>query len=208
MGARAVRTVIARVLIGVLGPALGSAIVITAVTLTWVRSGETASAPRYADAAVVLGAAVWRGDVASPALAQRARAGARLRREGRVRWVFTTGGVGDRSVRSEGAVARELVINEGLAPADVIAEVESTTTLENLANVRTALREHGVRSVFVVSHAFHLARSVQIARDLGLDAWGIAADVAGVVPRWDERTQRESRLLVGYAFERMVLAPP
>jgi uncharacterized SAM-binding protein YcdF (DUF218 family) len=167
-------------------------------------------APWRADAAVVLGAAVWRGGLPSPVLAQRARAGARLLREGRVRWVVTTGGTGARPP-AEGEVGRRVVL-EALrdvpgAEEHVLAEMASHTTLDNLRFAREILRAHGVRSVLVVSNGYHLARAVRMARDQGFEAWGVGADG----PPWESARHqqthwfREARLLWTYALSRPAL---
>ncbi len=131
----------------------------------------------HADAAIVLGAAVADDGRAGPALTRRARAGARLLAAGRVRAVFTTGGVG-RHGRAEGVIAREMIVaqlGDAFAPR-VHDEHASRTTWENLVNVRRMVRAIGATNVFVVSDRLHLARALRMARDVGLDAQGVAAD--------------------------------
>jgi uncharacterized SAM-binding protein YcdF (DUF218 family) len=163
-----------------------------------------AEAPQHADAAVVLGAAVWAHGRPSPVLARRTRAAGRLYQEGRVRWVATTGGTG-RHAPTEGDAAGKLLVDEGLVDAEhIVVENRSRTTLENLMYLRPALLARGVRSLFVVSDGYHLARGVRMAQDLGFVAAGIAANgsVLDSVLHAPDHWLGEARLLMIYALAR------
>ncbi len=119
-----------------------------------------------ADAAVVLGAAVW-GDEPSPVFRARLDHAVDLYRAGRVDQVWLTGG--SRDGETEAGVGRDYVVAAGVAASDVRAEDRSRTTWQNLRCLRDTLDRQD-RTVLVVSDPYHLRRAVGMARDLGFDA--------------------------------------
>jgi uncharacterized SAM-binding protein YcdF (DUF218 family) len=125
--------------------------------------------PGPADAAIVLGAAVYR-DVPSPVFAERIRHAAALRKAGQVRFIVMTGGraAGDRLAEAE--AARDFALAEGVSAADILVETQSRTTEENLANALPLLQAHGISRVLIVSDPPHMRRALSIARRLGIDA--------------------------------------
>lgn len=182
-------------------------IVVTAgLLVAWCAGLGLEEPPARVDAAVVLGAAVWPGGVPSPVLARRARRAAELFREGRVRGVVTTGGVG-RTQPSEGeATRRYLVGEEHVAPEAIEVESSSHTTHENLHLARPLLERRGWRTVLVVTDGYHLARAVAIARDLGLRAWGVPAEgsIAQSFAHNPRRRLSEPWLLLLHVFARLL----
>jgi uncharacterized SAM-binding protein YcdF (DUF218 family) len=122
-----------------------------------------------ADAAIVLGAAVY-GDVPSPVFAERIRHAAALRKAGQVRRLVMTGGraAGDRL--SEAEAARNFAIAEGVSAADILVEAQSRTTEENLGEALPILRANGISRVLIVSDPPHMRRALAIAEKLGMDA--------------------------------------
>lgn len=127
------------------------------------------SAAGPADAAVVLGAAIW-GKRPSPVFEARIRHALDLHRAGRVRKILFTGGVGDGDTRAEAAVARAWAVARGLPPEDLLCEAGSRTTRENLLAARAVLRREGLSRVLLVSDPIHMLRAALMARDLGIDA--------------------------------------
>jgi uncharacterized SAM-binding protein YcdF (DUF218 family) len=177
-----------------------AALLLYGVALARVRGLGNDPVPHSADAAVVLGAGVWPGGVPSPALARRTHAGGQLLLHGRVHWIATTGGVG-RFAPAESEVARAYLIREmNIDSNKILLESLSHTTWENLVYIRDTLRAHGIQRVFIVSDGYHLARGVRMARDLGFDAWGVAADGSIVQSLQDHpgRWQKEAALLMFY----------
>ena len=133
----------------------------------------TAPPDATADAAVVLGAAVW-GDEPSPVFAARLDHAVDLYRAGRVRRLLLTGGAAP-GARPESTVGRAYVVARGVPAAAVEVEDRSRTTWENLACLRDTLGGpprpgRALPSVLVVSDPYHLRRAVSMARDLGFDA--------------------------------------
>ena len=118
-----------------------------------------------AEAAVVLGAAVW-DSVPSPVFAARLDHAAALVLEGRVDRVLLTGGTRDPGVQAESAVGRRYLLEAGVPDSVVVAEASSRTTWQNLVCVRPEIDG----PVLLVSDPLHLRRAVSMARDLGIEA--------------------------------------
>jgi uncharacterized SAM-binding protein YcdF (DUF218 family) len=119
-------------------------------------------------AALVLGAAVWPGGVASPTLRRRAAHAAALWHAGAVAFVVPCGGVG-RHGPSEAEVVRRLLLDAGVAPGAVRLEDRSRNTHENLLLARPVLLGLGAEAVIVTDRT-HAPRALLIARGLGLRA--------------------------------------
>ncbi|WP_420457056.1 YdcF family protein [Rubrivirga sp.] len=146
---------------------LAAAVVLGAalIALSIIRFGQHHG--DRADAAVVLGAAVW-GDRPSPVFQARLDHAVALYRSGRVGEVWLTGGSRDGD-RTEASVGRAAVLAAGVDSTDVRVEDRSRTTWQNLACLRDTLGGAG-QSVLLVSDPYHLRRAVGMARDLGFDA--------------------------------------
>ena len=122
-----------------------------------------------ADAAVVLGAAVW-GTEVSPVFRERINHGMNLYRKGRVRKLIFTGGQGNRGEASESASARRYALQSGMPENAILIEDKSHTTYENLMYAKQLADAQGVRKVLIVSDPLHMKRAVTMARDVGFVA--------------------------------------
>src|SRR6185295_16764476 len=88
-----------------------------------------------ADAAIVLGAAVW-GDDVSPVFRERINHAIELYRNGKVRKIIFTGGQGNNDELTEAATARAYAIENGVSVKDILIEEQSHTTFENIVNAK------------------------------------------------------------------------
>jgi uncharacterized SAM-binding protein YcdF (DUF218 family) len=123
-----------------------------------------------ADAAIVLGAAVW-GERPSPVFQERINHAIDLYEAGTVeKIIFTGGSDGDGRV-AEAAAAKQVAIEQGVAAADILLESESQITLENLVNAQTVAAENGLTTFIIVSDPLHMKRSMLMAEDLGMTAY-------------------------------------
>lgn len=134
------------------------------IALYSVRSSEGP-----ADAAIVLGAAVYT-DRPSPVFEERIRHGVRLYKEGRVQRLVMTGGLGAGDRLTEAESARRWSLEQGVPSEAVLVEEASRTTQENLAFAQPLLREHGLKRVLIVSDPLHMRRALAITRMLGIEA--------------------------------------
>jgi uncharacterized SAM-binding protein YcdF (DUF218 family) len=73
---------------------------------------------------------------------------------------------------TEAAAARAYAVAHGVRPEAILVEDQSRTTLEQLRTVSEMLRDRGLRSAVLVSDRTHMLRSLRIARDQGIEAYG------------------------------------
>ena len=123
-----------------------------------------------ADAAIVLGAAVWSDEV-SPVFRERINHALELYRRGRVRKVIFTGGQGNKNEPTEAAAARRYAIKNGMPEKDILIEEQSHTTYENVVNAKRLADANGLKKILIVSDPMHMKRAVAMAGDIGMDAF-------------------------------------
>ncbi len=123
-----------------------------------------------ADAAIVLGAAIWT-DQPSPVLRERLNHAINLYRANNVKKIMVTGGFGEGEKFSEAEIAEKYLVENGIAEADILKENLSKTTFENIKFSGEVMKENGISSVLIVSDSLHLRRSLWMAGDLGLEAF-------------------------------------
>jgi len=147
-----------------------AAIAFAAGVLAWrIYSFRTTTYDGPADAAVVLGAAVWTRDP-SPVFKERINHAIDLYRKGRVRKLIFTGGQGNPGEPTEASAARDYALQSGLPASDILIEDKSHTTYENILNAKQLADTHGLRTVLIVSDPLHMKRAMTMARDVGLEA--------------------------------------
>ncbi|WOD37088.1 YdcF family protein [Nodosilinea sp. E11] len=151
--------------------AIGSGLMagMVAIALDIYRFGLTRDhAP--ADAAIVLGAAVW-GEAPSPVFQERINHAIDLYQTGTVRYLIFTGGVGAQDQLAESVVASRYAIAHGVSPNHTWCETTSRITQENLQGAKQISDRQGFTRVLIVSDPLHMRRSLLMARDLGLVAY-------------------------------------
>ena len=122
-----------------------------------------------ADAAVVLGAAVWSNTV-SPVFRERINHAIDLYRRGKVRKIIFTGGQGNTNEPTEAAAARAHAVANGIPLQDILVEQKSHTTYENIVYAKQLADANNLKKVLLVSDPMHMRRAITMARDIGLDA--------------------------------------
>ena len=162
------------------------------------------SSPVRADAAIVLGAAVWDKEP-SPVLQGRMNQAILLYQEGRVHKVITTGGVGEGATISEAEAGRRYAAQAGVLEVDILLEEASVITEENLANALRIAQEHQLQSFAIVSDPLHMKRAMTMAKDLGMTAYPSPTDTSTYVS-WRAKGPflvRETLFLFGYQVKRL-----
>ncbi|HEX8649898.1 MAG TPA: YdcF family protein [Pyrinomonadaceae bacterium] len=124
----------------------------------------------HADAAIVLGAAVW-GNELSPVFRERVNHAIDLYRSGRVRKLIFTGGQGNQGEQAESFAARQYAQQSGVPAGDILIEDRSHTTYENILYAKQVADDHGLNKVLIVSDPLHMKRAVVMARDMGMEAY-------------------------------------
>jgi len=134
---------------------------------------------RPADAIVIFGAAEYNG---APSPVFKARLDHALELEDRelAPIVITTGGPGGDVHFTEGGVARDYLIQQGVAEAKILSETQSETTYETVKAVAQILQQHHARTCIAVSDGFHLYRIKRMFRELGITAYGSPAPASPI----------------------------
>lgn len=125
---------------------------------------------------IVLGAAVY-GDVPSLSLQNRL--------DGAMDYLFeypdsiaiVSGGQGKGESITEAQCMRDYLVEHGFDESRILMEDKSTSTLENLRFSFDVIRGRGDEpdgNVAIVSSSYHLYRAKQMAKDLGVEAAGVA----------------------------------
>ena len=159
---RRIRNVLLLVLLGGLLLVLWSAVSV----YTYARRDEA----READAAIVLGAAVF-GDRPSPVLRERINHAIVLYEAGYVDKIIFTGGLGMTGRVTEAAAAAAYAQAQGVPVEAILLETTSTSTRENLRNARLVAAENNLQTFLIVSTPFHMKRAIAIADDLSMEAY-------------------------------------
>ena len=146
--------------------AIGLTILLTALRIY--RYGNN-SVDINADAAVVLGAAVWSNNV-SPVFRERINHAIELYRGGKVRKLIFTGGQGNPNEPTEAAAARAYALANGIPIQDILVEQKSHTTFENIVYAKQLADANNLKKVLLVSDPMHMRRAMTMAGDIGLDA--------------------------------------
>lgn len=158
-----------------------------------------------ADAAIVLGAAVW-GDEPSPVFAERINHGIWLYENGYVDKIIFTGGVGAAGGLSEAFVAQQYAIANMVAPEHIFIEELSTITQENFLYATAIVEAQKMSRVIIVSDPLHMRRAMLMAKDHGLNAYSSPTPTT----RYQTlRTKlpflaRETFYLIGYKIHRLL----
>jgi uncharacterized SAM-binding protein YcdF (DUF218 family) len=110
----------------------------------------------------------------------RAWYGARLWKAGKAPLIFGLGG--GRGIPESTAIA-EFLTDLGVAPAAIVEEPASRTTIENALFARPLLARHHVRRALLVTSAIHMPRALAIFAAAGIDVIPAPADVEVVRDR-------------------------
>lgn len=140
------------------------------LTLTFSQVWWTATRDRAqpTQAIVVLGAAQYQGRP-SPVFAARLDHAAALYGQGLAPVVVVTGGQAPGDDLSEANAADAYLQSRGVPQSALRLEVDGRTSYESLAASALILRNEGIDQAILVSDGWHLGRSAEIARSVGLD---------------------------------------
>ena len=125
---------------------------------------------RSASAIVVFGAAEYAGRP-SPIYRARLDHAYELFHKGLAAVVITTGGYGYDPTYSEGGVGRDYLRSRGIPDSDLIAETQSSDTVQSAQRVAVIMKTNGLRTCLAVSDAYHVFRVKQMLEGEGVTAY-------------------------------------
>jgi uncharacterized SAM-binding protein YcdF (DUF218 family) len=126
--------------------------------------------PRPADAVVVLGTQEYSGWPSTPFSARLDHA-LSLYEEGLAPLVVIAGGDPEGDSYTEAAAGIRYLEHQGL-PSEALLAVGGDNTYENLLEVKALAYREGLETVLLVSERFHMLRSLVMANDLEIKAYG------------------------------------
>jgi len=121
------------------------------------------------DAIIVLGAAVWKGNIPSPIYEGRLNKAIDLLDRNFSNRVILTGSNAPFEL-SEAKVGKNYLEKRGISPSIIYIEETTTSTIEQMHFIRSeVINEKKFTRVLVVSDAFHLPRVIEIAKFLSIE---------------------------------------
>ena len=131
--------------------------------------GNTSNATYTEDVIIVLGAGI-NGETVSRPLALRLDTALEHFHRNPNAIIITTGGLGERASITEAEAMARYLIARGVPEEQILLENYSTSTVENLSFAKAILEEHFPDgfTASLITNDFHLFRSVQTARSLGI----------------------------------------
>lgn len=130
------------------------------------------STPPEADCILVLGCGVYSDGTPTPMLADRLTRGVELYEAG---WADKLLMSGDNRSQyyNELATMCQVALDKGVPREDIVLDYAGLSTYDSLYRARDIF---GVKKLVIVTQEYHLYRALYLARALGLEAWGVAAD--------------------------------
>lgn len=132
-----------------------------------------AAAECGADCAIVLGCLVRADGTPSNMLSDRLEVGCSLYEAGAVPKLLMSGDHG-RNDYDEVGTMKDFAVSRGIASSDVFEDHAGFSTYETLYRAKEVF---GCKKVVIVTQEYHLYRALYIAEKLGLEAWGVSADL-------------------------------
>ncbi len=123
------------------------------------------------DCIIILGAGVW-GDRPSPILEDRLKKGISLYKEGIAPKIIMSGDH-SRENYDEVNIMKNYAIDEGISSKDIFMDHAGFSTYDSIYRARDIFE---AKKIVIVSQRYHLYRALYIAKSLGLEALGVAAE--------------------------------
>ena len=119
--------------------------------------------------AVVMGAAVWSGNLPSPTLAGRVDKAVELLKNGFSGKILVTGSSAPGEM-TEAEVAYNYLVAKGIDTVSVAVETSTTSTAEQIQFIKNELSGlKSIKDIIVISDSYHLPRVIEISRFFNLD---------------------------------------
>lgn len=132
------------------------------------------------DCILVLGAGVWAGNKPSPMLEDRLIKGIELYNANVSDRLLMSGDHG-RVEYDEVNVMKNYAKSKGISSSDIFMDHAGFSTYDSLYRAREIFK---TKRILIVTQEYHLYRAIYIARQLGLDADGVAAEKIDYSGQW------------------------
>ena len=162
------------VCIGVIGvlSIIGINLGVTLSADKWILTQQEAGMLSDVDCILVLGCYVYEDGTPSHMLEDRLKQGVALSQDGASGKLLMSGDHGQTSY-DEVAAMKLFAMNQGIASEDIFMDHAGFSTYESMYRAKDIFQAD---KVIIVTQQYHLYRAVYIARSLGIEAYGVAAD--------------------------------
>jgi SanA protein len=133
-----------------------------------------------AEAALIPGAGILANGTPSPILLDRVNMAINLYEAGKVSKILVSG-ANNTVTNNEVNPVRNYLVSKGIPSEDVFLDHAGFDTYSSMYRAKDIFE---VSSIIITSQSFHLPRAVFIARELGIQAYGVRSD-AGPVSYWN-----------------------
>ena len=154
------------------GAVLGINLRVKAVTRERILTEDQAATLGDVDAILVLGCHVHENGEPSDMLRDRLTRGVALYERGASSKLLMSGDHGQEGYDEVNAM-KQFAVDAGVPSSDVFMDHAGFSTYESLYRAKAIF---GVDKLIVVTQEYHLYRALYIARQLGIEAYGVAAD--------------------------------
>ncbi|NOQ75871.1 MAG: YdcF family protein [Crocinitomix sp.] len=120
------------------------------------------------DVAIVLGAGTEGGEL-SPIFKERVNHGIYLYDNKIVEKIIFTGGTGEEQTLADSEIAKSYAIELGVPQEDILIEVNSQYTFENLLESKKIMDLNALVSALIISDPLHMKRSIELANSIDIE---------------------------------------
>lgn len=154
--------------------AILAGVIIAGGILYYIIDNTDGNKLKKSDAMIVLGCQIW-GDSPSQMLEYRLKKALEVYNSGYADYIIVSGGQGPDEQYTEAHVMKEWFEKNGVDGNVIIEETKSTSTYENLKYSKRIMEGRSLNTAIIVSSEFHMYRSLDLAKRLGLKAYGAPA---------------------------------
>lgn len=134
---------------------------------------EEAKEQKDVDCILILGAGVWANNSPSPMLEDRLKQGIDLYDTGVSSRLLMSGDHG-RKDYDEVNVMKQYAVKDGIDASDIFMDHAGFSTYESLYRAKEIFEAD---KVIIVTQKYHMYRALYVAKCLGIDAYGVTADL-------------------------------
>ncbi len=135
---------------------------------------DTAIAQEDFDCVLVLGCRVWENGEMSDMLADRVTTGVTLYVGGASDLLVMSGDSENASIYDEVGTMKNAAVAAGVNESAVLTDPYGLSTYDSLIRLRDRF---GMKRILIVTQEYHLYRALYIAEKLGMEAFGVSADL-------------------------------
>ena len=169
----------------IVGIGVSISVIMYSILAFFVASSIAAHPNINADAAIVLGARIYKNGTNNPCLVSRVNMAAKLYKQKKVSTIIASGGNDREDGVNEATEMQKMLVAKGIPMQNVLLENQSTSTYENLQNAKKIMTDHAIKSTIIVTEPFHVERAKLVAKTLGINAQFAASESS---PCWQNGT--------------------